>query len=77
MATSKLDSQLRITLPEGQPGDEYEIQKQDKGRLLLIPVQKIESSEPSTREEILKAIEENPIRMEMTWEELRAMTREP
>ncbi|MCC6145203.1 MAG: hypothetical protein IT368_15460 [Candidatus Hydrogenedentes bacterium] len=69
----KLDSQLRIILPEGNPGDEYEIQKQGEGRFLLIPLK----NKPRTPEEILKAMDENPLSPTMSWEELRQMTREP
>jgi hypothetical protein len=77
MVTAKLDSQSRITLPEGHPGDEYEVQKLGEGRFLLIPVERQQPSKPRTLDEIRRTIEENPIPMVMTWEELRAMTREP
>jgi hypothetical protein len=75
MTTAKLDEQRRIVVPEGHPGEEYEIQKQDEGRFLIVRIKR-PSAKPRTPEERLKAMDENPLSPSMSWEELRKLTRE-
>jgi hypothetical protein len=77
MSTQELDSEKRIVLPDGRPGDVFEIQPQGEGRFLLV---RQTSPEPSgrkkSREEIMDAIENSRIQMTMSWDELRKITRE-
>lgn len=78
MSTQELDSEKRIVLPEGQPGDVFEIHPQGEGSFLLVrQVQPEASVKKKTREEIRQAIRNSRIRMTMSWEELREITREP
>lgn len=78
MSTQELDSEKRIVLPEGRPGEVYEILPQGEGRYLLVrQVSPEVPTKKKTREEIREAIRNSPLRMTMSWEELRAMTREP
>lgn len=76
MSTQELDSEKRIVLPEGRPGDVFEIHPQGEGRFLLVRVEDAVPKRPKTKEEVRRAIEENPIGLTMTWEELRKITRE-
>jgi len=76
MSTQELDSQKRIVLPEGQPGDVYDILPQGEGRFLLVRLEEAVPKRPKTKEEVRRAIEENPLGLTMTWEELRKITRE-
>lgn len=77
MSTQELDSERRIVLPEGQPGEVFEIRPQGEGRFLL--VRQVVPETPAkrkTREEIHQAIRNSRIRMTMSWEELRKITRD-
>lgn len=76
MSTSKVDSKKRIVLPNGTPGDIYEIQHQPDGRILLIRLEVPSRPRRMTREECLEAMQRNPIRPTLSWDELRKLTRE-
>jgi len=77
MSTQELDSKKRIVLPEGQPGELFEIQPQGEGRFLLVRVGQPPVRRKLTREECREAIRNSPLTFDMTWEELREITREP
>ncbi len=76
MSTSKVDSKKRIVLPNGRPGDIFDIQQQDEGRFVLVRLEKPETGRMS-RKSCLDAMRRSPLRPTMTWEELRELTREP
>jgi len=77
MSTQTLDSEKRIVLPEGQPGDVFEILPQGEGQYLLIrQIQPTAHEKPKTREACLEAIRNSRIQMTMSWEELRSITRD-
>lgn len=77
MSTQELDAERRILLPEGRPGEVFEIRPQGEGRFLLVRVEEAAPKRPKTKEEVRRAIEESPIEFTMSWEELRKITREP
>jgi bifunctional DNA-binding transcriptional regulator/antitoxin component of YhaV-PrlF toxin-antitoxin module len=77
MSTAKMDSKRRIVLPSGQPGDLFEIQEQGDGRFVVIRLQRPELPEPMSREACLRAMDEAPLRLSMSWDQLREWTREP
>ncbi len=77
MSTQELDSEKRIVLAEGRPGEVFEIHSQGEGRFLLVRVEQPPIRRKMTREECREAIRNSRIRMVMSWEELREMTREP
>jgi len=76
MGTAKVDSKKRIVLPNGRPGDIFDVQQQEEGRFLLIRLEKPERTECSTRSSCLEAMRNAPLRLTMRWEELRKLTRE-
>ena len=77
MSTSKVDSKKRIVLPNGQPGDVFDIQQQAEGRYVLVRLEKPTHPERVSRAASLAAMRQAPLRPTMTWEELRKATREP
>ena len=77
MSTSKVDSKKRLVLPDGQPGDVFDIQRQAEGCYLLVRLEKPERSIRLNRETCLDAMSESPLQPTMTWEELRDLTRKP
>ena len=76
MSTSKVDSKKRIVLPNGRPGDVFDIQRAE-GHFLLVRLEKPELAERIGRKAALEAMRKAPLRSTMTWEKLRELTREP
>ena len=77
MSTFKVDTKKRIVLPNGRPGDIFDIQQQTDGRFLLIKLEKPERAECITRKACMEAMHKAPLRPTMPWERLRELTREP
>ncbi|HXV60907.1 MAG TPA: hypothetical protein VEK15_09440 [Vicinamibacteria bacterium] len=77
MSTSTVDSKKRIVLPGSRPGDVFDIQQQAEGRFLLVRLEKPERIRRVSKSACLEAMREAPLRMSMTWEKLRELTREP
>ena len=77
MSTSTVDTKKRIVLPNGRPGDIFDIQQQAEGRILLIKLEKPERTERMTRKACMEAMRNAPLRPTMPWEKLRELTREP
>ena len=77
MSTSRVDSANRIELPGSQPGDLFEIQERENGSYLLVRLPAPATIRPRTKEEVLQAMDRNPLNLAMSWEELRRITREP
>lgn len=76
MAISTADSRRRVVLPTARPGDVFDIQSQGEGRLLLVRLE----PKPGPRMSMarcLEAIAAAPLRPKMTWDSLKAVTREP
>jgi len=77
MSTTTLDSKKRLVLPNGRPGDVFDIQEQAEGRFLLVRLERPRPAERMSRKACLEAMRRAPLRLDMTWEELRKQTREP
>ena len=77
MAISKVDAKQRVVLPAARPGDVFDIQSQGEGRLLLVRLEPPKPEPGMTKESCLEAIAAAPLRPKMTWDSLKAMTREP
>lgn len=77
MATSRVDAKKRLVVPAARPGDVFEIQKQGEGRLLLVRLERPKPGPGMSRDRCLEAIAAAPLRPKMTWDALKAMTREP
>ena len=76
MSTSTVDAKKRIVLPGGRPGDVFDIQQQAEGRFLLIRLEKPEPTERMSRQACIEAMRKAPLRLTMSWEKLRELTRE-
>ncbi len=77
MATATADAKRRVVLPAVSPGDIFDIQRQGEGRLLLVRLEPPKPEPQMSLERCLEVIAETPLRPTMTWEDLKAMTREP
>lgn len=77
MTTARVDSKKRVLLPNGKPGEVYEVQQQDDGRVLLVRMEIPKAAQRLSRKACLEAMTNGPLRPVISWEELRTMTREP
>lgn len=77
MSTARADAKKRIVIRTAQPGDVFDVQKQDAGRYLLVKLQQPVAGPRMGREECLEAMSRSPLNMELSWDRLRSLTREP
>ena len=77
MAISTVDAKQRVVLPAARPGDVFDIQNQGEGRLLLVRLEYPKPGPGMSIESCLEAIAAAPLRPKMTWDSLKALTREP
>ncbi len=77
MSTATADAKKRIVLPGARPGDVFDIQNKGGGHFTLVRLQRPELPPRKNREQVLKAMAEEPLHPRMSWEELRQLTREP
>jgi len=60
MSTSTVDSKKRIVLPNGRPGDVFDIQQQAEGRFILVRLEKPERAEGISRRACMEAMRKAP-----------------
>jgi len=77
MAMSTVDAKRRVVLPAASPGDVFDIQSQGEGRLLLVRLERPKPGPGINMATCLEAIAAAPLRPKMTWDSLKAVTREP
>ncbi|HEY7216070.1 MAG TPA: hypothetical protein VIC28_15715 [Thermoanaerobaculia bacterium] len=77
MAISTADAKRRVVLPAARPGDIFDIQNQGEGRLLLVRLERPDPGPKMSIARCLEAIAAAPLRPKMTWDSLKALTREP
>jgi len=77
MAISTADAKRRVVLPAARPGDVFDIQSQGEGRLLLVRLERPELGAGMSMDRCLEAIAAAPLQPKMTWDSLKALTREP
>ena len=75
--TTRADAKRRIVLPDAEPGDVYDVQKQREDQYLVVKLERPKPRRRLSREECLRAMDEAPLRPTMSWEELASLTREP
>ncbi|HBL30745.1 MAG TPA: hypothetical protein DD490_28250 [Acidobacteria bacterium] len=77
MAMTTADAKRRVVLPAASPGDVFDIQSQGEGRLLLVRLERPQPNLGMSQERCLAAIAAAPLQPTMTWDALKAATREP
>jgi hypothetical protein len=71
------DSKKRVVMPGAHPGDVFAFEDKGSGHFLFVRLNKPPPPKKKTRAEVLAAIKASKMKFDMTWEELREMTREP
>ena len=72
-----MDGKKRVVLPGAAPGDVFDVQREGDERYALVRLYRPEPAPKKTREACLEAMSRTPLRMALSWEELRRVTREP
>jgi hypothetical protein len=75
--TVKADTKKRVIVPGAKPGDVFDYQEQTNGHFLLVRLNKPEPPKKMTRQQVRAAMKACKLKPTMTWEQLRAWTREP
>jgi hypothetical protein len=75
--TTKTDSKKRVVLPGANPGDIYDVQEQEVGRYVLVRLERPAPKAGMSRKACLRAMDNRPLHLAMSWEELERLTREP
>jgi hypothetical protein len=77
MTTVTSDENQRIRLGDIGPQEVFQVTRPDADHWLLARLHAPAPPRRMTRPEVKQALREHLLRMKMTWEELRAITREP
>ncbi len=75
--TTKADAKKRVVLPAAKPGDVFDIEDHGDGRFTLVRLAHPVEKPRLTRKQCLRAIADAPLHLNMDWETLRELTREP
>lgn len=72
------DSKRRVIVPGARPGDVFACEEQGNDHFLLVRLTKpAPPRKKITRAEVRKAVANSKMKFDLSWEELRQMTREP
>lgn len=72
------DSKRRVVMPGARPGDVFACEDEGNGHFLLVRLNKpAPPKKKMSRAEIRKAIANSKMKFDMSWEELRQVTRQP
>jgi hypothetical protein len=75
--TITADAKKRVVLPDAKPGDVFACERQDENRFLLVRLAPPPRPPKKTKAEVRRAIKNSKLTFDLTWDELRALTREP
>ena len=77
MAVVQADAEGRVVIPGVEPGDVLDVHQQGNGRYMLVRAYRPAAAPRKSREACLEAMSQSPLRLTLSWEELRQLTREP
>jgi hypothetical protein len=75
--TIKADSRKRVVVPDAHPGDVFVYEDQGNGHFHLTRLKVPDKPKKMPRSQVEKAIAHSKLKFDMTWDEMREMTREP
>jgi hypothetical protein len=75
--TITADNKKRVVIPWVKPGDVFACEQQDENHFSLARLTLPTPPKKKTKAEVRRAIKNSKMKFDMTWEELRALTREP
>jgi hypothetical protein len=75
--TIKADSKKRVLVPDARPGDVFVYEDQGNGHFHLMRLNVPVAPKRKTRAQVRKAIARATLKFDLSWDELRELTREP
>jgi hypothetical protein len=75
--TIKADSKKRVVVPDARPGDVFAYEDQGNGHFHLVRLNMPDPPIRMTRAQARKAIAHSRLKFDLSWDELREITREP
>ena len=76
MKVVRVDSKKRVVLPHGKPGDWMLVEESEAGTYILKRIE-VPKTPGKVASNVRKAVRTAPLKMQMDWEQLRKLTREP
>ena len=77
MSTTRADAKKRVVIPGARPGDVFDVQRQGDERYALVRLQRPDATAVKSHAACLEAMSRSPLRLRLSWEQLRDVTREP
>ncbi len=77
MGTVRADAKKRVVIQGIAPGDVFDVQREGDERYVLVRLHRPDPEPRKTFEACLEAMSDAPLRMALSWDELRQITREP
>jgi len=74
------DSKKRVIVPGAKPGDVFTCERQSENHFLLVRLSApppLLKAKKMTRAQIRRALKNSKLKFDMTWDQLREVTREP
>ncbi|MEI9961547.1 MAG: hypothetical protein WDM76_10590 [Limisphaerales bacterium] len=75
--TITADSKKRVVIPWAKAGDVFACEQRDENHFSLARLNPAPPPKKKTKSQVLHAIKNSRMKFDMTWEELRELTREP
>ncbi len=70
------DSKRRVLMPGARPGDVFACEEAGQGHFLLVRLNRPPPPKKMTRAAVRRAIASSKLKFDLSWEELRQLTRE-
>ena len=77
MKAVRADIKRRVVIPGAKPGDVFDVQRQSDERFVLVRLHRTNEAPGMSREACLEAMDQSPLNVALSWEQLRRITREP
>ena len=77
MKAVRADIKRRVVIPGAKPGDIFDVQRQSDERFVLVRLHRANEAPGMSREACLEAMDRSPLNVDLSWAELRRITREP
>ena len=77
MSTVRADGKRRVVVPGVKPGDVFDVQRLGEQRYVLVRLHRPAPLPSKSREQCLEAMSRSPLRMTLSWDQLKQLAREP
>ena len=77
MSVTRADAKKRVVLPGVEPGDVFDVRRQEDEQYVLVRLQRPRATSGKSRTACVEAMRRSPLHLALSWEQLRQDTREP